>query len=90
MRKKIMLRDAPGAREFINSVVSAAEDIAIALTGIPDDEAEARLQRTSENLKRDLTPEIGADAAGQVADIFCCAVLGEKAEGEALIAQGIL
>ena len=87
---QIMLRDADGAREFVNRVVNAAEDIAIALTGKSDEEARARLQGTRENLERDLAPLLGAETAAQVADVFCLAVMGEKHERESLAAMGLL
>jgi hypothetical protein len=89
MSKKILLRDVAGAREFVNRIVNAAEDIAIVVTGRPDDEVRARLQQTRENLKRDLGPMLGAETAAQVADIFVRAVMGEKHEREAIAAMGL-
>jgi hypothetical protein len=55
---KTILRDMPGARDFVNLLVNAAEDIAIAETGKPDHEVRARLQQLSDNLRRNLAPEI--------------------------------
>jgi len=87
---KILLRDVVGAREFIDRIVSAAEEIAIAETGKSDQEVRARLQVTRRKLQDDLTETLGAEAAAQVADAFCRAVMGEKAEREALAARGLL
>jgi hypothetical protein len=89
MRKKILLRDVDGAREFIDHLVDAAETIAISLTGVTGEETRSRLEVTRTNLARDLGPEIGAEAAAQVADIFCRAVLSEKAERKALAAMAL-
>lgn len=86
----MMLGDAPGARDFINRVVNAAEDIAIAVTGKPDDEVSGRLRETHDNLKRDLAPLLGTAAAAEVADMFCRSVMGDKHEREALAAMGLL
>ena len=85
-----MMLDTPGAREFVNTVVNAAEDLAIAMTGRPDDEVQARLEITRANLRRELAPQIGAEAAAQVADAFCRAVMGEKHERETLATMGLL
>jgi len=90
MTKKILLRDVEGARDFVNRVVNAAEDIAIAVTGKPDDEVRARLQVTRQNLQDDLTETLGAEVAAQVAEAFVSAVLGEKHERESLAARGLL
>lgn len=87
---KILLRDAPGARNFINRLIDSAESIAIALTNAPDDEVRARLDETRSNLARDLSMEIGADTAAEMADIFCRAVMGERAERKQLAAMGLL
>lgn len=86
---RILLRDVAGARDFINMLVNAAEDIAIAECGKPDHEVRARLQQLSDNLKRDLAPEIGSDAAAEVVNAFCGAVMGEKHEREALAAKSL-
>jgi hypothetical protein len=86
---RILLKDHPGTRDFINRVVNAAEDLAIAVTGKPDHEVLARLRETNGNLKRELAPLIGAEAAAEIADMFCRAVMGEKHEREALAAMGL-
>jgi hypothetical protein len=75
---------------FINRVVNATEDVAIALTGNPDHEVRARLQKTRVNLERDLSKTLGLEAAAVVADAFCRAVLGEKAEREMLASINLL
>jgi hypothetical protein len=87
---KMLLRDAAGARELINIAVDAAETIAVAMVGQPDDAVLAHLEITRANLSRDLTPEVGAVAAAEFADIFVRAVMGEKREREALAAMGLL
>jgi hypothetical protein len=87
---KILLRDAPGARAFVNRVVNAAEDLAIAMTGRPDDEVEAQLVITGANLRRDLAPLMGVEVAAEIVDIFARAVRGEIAERRALAAKGLL
>jgi len=87
---KMMLKDAPGAREFINSVIHAAEDVAIAVTGLPDNGVKAMLEVTRANLARDLAPDMGAATAAEFADIFVSTVMGEKHEREQLMSMGIL
>jgi hypothetical protein len=81
---KVMLKDLPGARQFVNTVVNAAEDMAIVMVGRPDSEVTSQLEITRVNLERDLAPEMGAKAAAEFTDIFCRAVMGEKHEREAL------
>jgi hypothetical protein len=87
---KMLLRDAPGAREFINNAIDAAETIAITMVGQPDEKVLAHLEITRADLARDLALEIGAETAAEFADIFCRAVMGEKREREALAAMGLL
>jgi hypothetical protein len=86
---KMLLRDAAGAREFINNAIDAAETIAIAMVGQPDEMVLAHLEVTRANLKRDLTPELGPETAAEFADIFCRAVIGEKHEREAVLAAPV-
>jgi hypothetical protein len=87
---KMLLRDAPGAREFINALIDSAETIAIAMVGQPDEMVLAHLEITRANLKRDLAPELGPETAAEIADIFCRAVMGEKHEREALATIGLI
>jgi hypothetical protein len=82
----MLLRDAPGAREFINNAIDTAESIAIAMVGQPDETVLAQLEITRANLKRDLAPELGPETAAEFADIFCRAVMGEKHERETIAA----
>ena len=83
-RWPLCCRKTSRALDFVNRVGTAAEDIAIALTGKSDHEVRAGLQQSYVNLQRDLAPLLGAEAATQIADVFCRAVLGEKAEREAV------
>jgi hypothetical protein len=87
---KVMLKDAPGARDFVNLLATLIEDTATAVTGKPDDEVRAHLEQMSQNLKRKLAPLIGAEAAKEMAEGLCGAVMGEKHERETLMAIGLL
>lgn len=87
---KVLLRDAPGARDFVNLLLNLAEDLATTVTGKPDHLVREDLRQMADNIKRDLTPEIGSEAAAEIADVFCRAVLGEKSERETLVRMGLL
>jgi hypothetical protein len=86
---KILLRDVTGAREFINRVANAAEDMAIASVGRSDAEVNAKLETVRAELETDLAPLMGAEVAAELAQAFCGAVLGDKHEREALAAMGL-
>ena len=61
---RMLLRDAPGAREFINALIDSTETIAIAMVGQPDEMVLAHLEITRADLPRDLgAPEVGAETA---------------------------
>jgi hypothetical protein len=81
---KMLLRDAPGARKFINIAIDAAETIAIAMVGWSDHRVSVELEITRANLKRDLAPELGPETAAEFADIFVRAVMGERRERQML------
>jgi hypothetical protein len=85
----MMLGDAPGARDFVNRLVNAAENIAIAEAGNPDAEVRTRLDQLAGKLKRDLAPEIGEVAAARIVEVFCRAIMSEKHEREALAMMGL-
>jgi hypothetical protein len=68
---------------FIERIVSAAADLALAFAGEPTDKVMACLNETRENLKRDLAPQLGAEIAEAIAGAFTKAVLAQKAEIEA-------
>jgi hypothetical protein len=88
-KKKVLLRDVSGAREFINRVANAAEDAAIASVGRSDAEVTARLKTIRAELETDLAPLMGAEVAAELAEAFCGAVMGDKKEREALAAMGL-
>jgi hypothetical protein len=88
-RKKVLLRDVSGAREFINRVANAAEDMAIASVGRSDAEVSAKLETIRAELESDLAPLMGADVAAEIAEAFCGTVLADKKEREALAAMGL-
>jgi hypothetical protein len=79
---KIMLKDAPGAERFIERCADAAKDLSLFFVGRPNDEMLVALNRTRENLKRDLADTLGAEVAGQIAEAFVNAVAGHKRELE--------
>jgi len=41
-------------------------------------------------MERDIAPEIGAEAAAEMADVFCRAEMGEKHQCERLATLGLL
>ncbi|MET4483024.1 hypothetical protein [Bradyrhizobium sp. F1.13.3] len=77
-------------RDFVNIMLDTAEDLAIFECGKPDNETLTRLEQLGVTLRGQLAPVVGADLAGQMVDVFCCSVMGEKHEREALAALGIL
>jgi hypothetical protein len=80
----ILLKDAPGAADFIDRCVAAAADMALAFVGEPNDKVMVCLNQTRANLQRDLAPQLGAEIAEAVAQAFTKAVLAQKAEIEAI------
>jgi hypothetical protein len=88
-KKKVLLRDVGGARDFINRIANAAEDMAAASVGHSDAEVSAKLEAVRAELESDLAPLMGADAAAEIAEAFCGAVMGDKHEREMLAAMGL-
>jgi hypothetical protein len=79
----IMLKDAPGGPEFIERSTKAAADIALAFVGEPDEKVRAALEQSRTRLQAELAPQIGAEAAEQVAGALVTAVVSRKAELDA-------
>jgi hypothetical protein len=73
---------APLSDGFIAGLVTAAADLALTLVGVPDEEMLASLFDTRENLKADLTDQLGADAAKIAAEAFVATVARCKREME--------
>ncbi|SFI62375.1 hypothetical protein [Bradyrhizobium sp. Gha] len=77
-------------RDFVNTMINSAEDIAIFETGKPEEETLLRLKNLSERLRRQLTPIVGTDLSSRTVEAFCGAVMGTKREREALGAMNLL
>lgn len=80
---KVLLRDAPGAERFIERCADAAKDLSLFFVGRPNDEMLVALNRTRENLKRDLADTLGADVAALIAQAFVETVVRHRRELEA-------
>jgi hypothetical protein len=77
-----LLKDMPAGREFIDNCVAAAAALSLAFVGTPVEQMDAALGQTRANLTRDLTPELGVEIAGRIADAFVRAVIAQRAEIE--------
>lgn len=77
-------------RNFVNTIIDSAEDLAIFECGKPDEETLARLKHLSATLRDDLSPIVGSSMAAALVDGFCAGVMGGKHEREALAAMHLL
>ena len=80
---KVLLRDAPGGPELINCLRDEAANLALFFLNEPEAKVLAALQQTRRNLEAEITPILGAEMAGQIAEAFVGAVAGHKRELEA-------
>lgn len=72
------LIDAPGGREFVNSLVGAIKDFALLYAGTPDDCAVPHLESYIEAIRPTVIGSVGPRMAETILDTFSAAVIGEK------------
>jgi len=77
-------------RDFVNTMINSAEEIATFETGKPEEETLQRLSQLGERLRGKLAPLVGPDLASRTVETFCGAVMGEKRERETLAAMNLI
>lgn len=79
----VLLRDVPGGETFIESLADQVRDLSLAFAGEDNTRVAARLERLRVRLVDQLTPELGAKTATEIANAFIAAVRGRRAGIEA-------
>lgn len=77
-------------RNFVNTMIDNAEELAIFECGKPDEETLVRLNELSVTLQCGLAPVVGPVTAARILNAFCATVMGGKHEREALAAMNLL
>jgi hypothetical protein len=83
MRKKILLKDAPGGVGFIKSLENAAKDLSLLYACTPDSKAQASLDEYLKRIEPGLIEAVGAGPAKIICAGFRSAVMAEKRKIEA-------
>jgi hypothetical protein len=74
----IMLKDAPGGPQLIESLTKAIKDLSLLYAFTDDDKAQASLKAYVETIEPQLIAGVGAGPAMVILDAFASAVMGEK------------
>lgn len=77
-------------RNFINTLLNSAEDIAAVETFHDDGDTLMRLHQFKTKLGSELAPLLGTEKTNQVLDTFVGTVMGAKHEREHLASLGLL
>lgn len=77
-------------RNFVNTLLNAAEDIAAAECFAGDGDTLMRLYDLTTKLRSELSPVFGVEKANRIVEIFSGAVMGAKHEREHLSSLGLL
>ena len=79
----VMLKDAPGGAELIESLISAIRDLSLLYAATPGGKAQASLQEYVARIMPNLTDAVGARTAAKIISTLACTVLAEKRRLEA-------
>lgn len=78
----ILLKDAPGGEQFIESLTNVVRDFSLLYAGTPDDKASAHLETYITRIKPHIEAGVGADKAPIIMNAFRGAVMARKREIE--------
>jgi hypothetical protein len=83
MSERITLGDTLEGRAFVSRLRDEAANLALFFAGEPEEKMLAALEQTRRNLEAEITTLLGAEMAGQIAEAFVVAVVGQRREIEA-------
>jgi hypothetical protein len=74
----VMLKDAPGGAQLIDSLTEAIKTLSLLYAGTPDDKASEHLQSYLDRIEPGIIGTIGPVSTAKMLDIFRRTVLSEK------------
>jgi hypothetical protein len=74
----MLIKDAPGGREFIEALTKAIKDLSLVYAGTPDEKARTHLETYIASIEPSIIEAVGADAAATFIEAFRDAVMTEK------------
>ena len=79
----MMLKDAPGGAQLIETLTEAVKTLSLAYAGTPDDRAGPHLEGYLNSIEPCIIEAVGAAKAQVLLEVFRLAVMGRKHEIEA-------